>query len=94
VSLRPVGDGCAIRVRVQPRAGRDEIVGPYGSVLRVRVAAPPLAGRANDALVRLMAKTLRVRRGAVEVTAGHRGRLKTVVVRGLSPGEVRSRLGL
>jgi len=82
----------SLRVRVTPRSSRDEIVGWQEGVLRVRVQAPPVGGRANEALVRLLAEALGVARSAVEVVRGQRGRGKTVRVVGLDEAEVRKRL--
>ena len=82
-----------VSVRLTPRAGRDEVLGFDGEVLRVRVAAPPVDGRANEALTRLLAARLGVSHGAVEVVGGHTARAKVVAVDGLDPAEVRARLG-
>ncbi len=82
-----------VAVRLVPRASRDEIVGFEGETLRVRVTAPPVAGRANAALTRLVAKRLGVARGAVRVVAGQGSRQKVLAVDGLTAEEVRRRLG-
>jgi uncharacterized protein (TIGR00251 family) len=77
-------DGSIIfRVRVVPRASRSEIVGEHDGALRVRLAAPPVEGAANEELVRLLSRSLGVSRNAIEITAGHSSRLKTVRVAGL-----------
>lgn len=81
-----------VAVRLVPRASRDEIVGFEGETLRVRVTAPPVAGRANAALTRLVAKRLGVARGAVRVAAGQSSRQKVLAVDGLTTEEVRRRL--
>ena len=83
-----------LAVRLVPRASRDEIVGFEGATLRVRVTAPPVEGRANRALVRLLAKRLGVPRGDVRVVAGQASRQKVVAVDGLDEAELRRRLGL
>ena len=82
-----------IRVRLTPRAGRDEIAGWREGLLLVRVAAPPLAGQANTALERLLARELNVSKSAVRVVSGARGREKTVSIEGLSRDEAIRRLG-
>ncbi len=81
-----------IRVRLTPRAGRDEIAGWRDGVLRVRVSAPPVDGRANAALERLLADALGVPRDRVGVIAGARAREKTVAIDGLTQAEVARRL--
>jgi uncharacterized protein (TIGR00251 family) len=83
-----------VPVRLQPRAGANEIVGMRGGALVVRVTAPPVDGRANDALCRLLAKTLGVAAGRVTVVRGRQGRDKVVRVEGVAPARVRARLGL
>jgi uncharacterized protein len=83
-----------LRVRVQPRAPRSEIVGwRADGALSVRVAAPPVEGQANAALAVLLADALDVRRTAVSVEHGARGRDKLVRIAGLTPTQVRQRLG-
>ena len=81
-------------MRVQPRATRTEVVGLHGDEIRIRIAAPPVDGAANDALVRLLAEQLGVPRSAVEVTAGVGARSKVVVVGGIEPASAARRLGV
>lgn len=85
-------DGTVIHVQAQPRAARSEVVGPHDGMLRIRITAPPVEGAANTAIVNLLSDLLGVRRSAVEVVSGASGRRKRVLVRGLSPAEVRQRL--
>ncbi len=82
-----------LTIRVQPGARRSEVVGWDGDTLRVRVAAPPVEGKANEALVELLAEALGVRRRQVEVVKGATSRVKAVRVAGLSLAEVKARLG-
>jgi uncharacterized protein (TIGR00251 family) len=70
------------KVQVVPRASRSEIVGEHDGSLRVRVAAPPVDGAANEALVYILARALKVSRSAVTITAGHTSKLKHVSVTG------------
>jgi uncharacterized protein (TIGR00251 family) len=82
-----------LRVRVQPRASRSEIVGwRADGALSVRVAAPPVEGAANAAVAALLAAALRVRASAVTIEHGARGRDKLVRVTGLTPADIRQRL--
>ena len=82
-----------LRVRLTPRTARDEIAGWQGDVLRVRVTAPPVGGRANAALERLLAHALGLPRRAVRVVSGARVREKTVAIEGAGRREILSRLG-
>lgn len=72
-----------LEVRVQPRASRDEIVGWRSGRLLVRVTAPPVDDRANEALCRLVAKRAGVARSAVRVIRGSRSRDKLLEISGL-----------
>lgn len=80
-------------IRVQPRASRDEIVGWRGGALVVRLTAPPVEGRANEALRKLLAKRLRIAPSRVEVVRGAASRDKVVRFSGLSQAELERALG-
>jgi uncharacterized protein (TIGR00251 family) len=84
--------GIRLRLRVQPRASRTELAGVMGDRLRVRLAAPPVDGAANEALVRWLAERLGVARGVVRVVSGQTGRNKVVAVAGIGVAEARARL--
>lgn len=81
-----------LQVRVQPRASRNQVVGYQDQVLRVRVTAPPEEGRANDAVVALLAEALGVPKSRVRILQGHTARNKVVSVEGLTPEEAARRL--
>jgi uncharacterized protein YggU (UPF0235/DUF167 family) len=81
-------------VRLQPRARADEILGERDGVLLVRVTAPPVDSRANEALCRLIAKRARVGVRSVSVVRGARGREKRLRVEGLDERALRDALGL
>lgn len=83
-----------LTVEVRPRAGRDEIVGWQGAVLRVRVTAPPADGAANQAVRALLAERLGCARSRVEIVRGHTARTKVVRVMGLTLGEAATRLAM
>ena len=82
-----------LRVRLQPRAGANAISGIQDGVVRVRVTAPPVGGAANDALVRLLAKALRIGRGRISIVRGRTSRTKLVRVEGFTEEEALERLG-
>ncbi len=77
---------------MKPRASRDEVVGWRDDVLRLRVEAPPLGGRANDAVVLLIARAAGLPRSAVSLVGGERSRDKTLRVVGLDAAALRERL--
>ena len=81
-----------VRIRLHPRASKDEIVGLNDAgVLTVRVTEPPVGGAANDRMVKLLAKTLRVSRSRITLISGARARNKTVEVEGFTEDELRTR---
>jgi uncharacterized protein (TIGR00251 family) len=80
-------------VRLTPRGGRDAIDGWQDETLRVRVSAAPAEGKANDALLRLLAKALDVPRSRLRIASGASSRTKVIEVQGLSPQEIRTRTG-
>ncbi len=88
------GGAARFRVKVQARARRDEIAGVHEGALRVRVTAPPVEGRANWAVVELLAEHLRVSRSSIKIAAGARAPLKLVEVAGLDAATVLERLRL
>jgi uncharacterized protein YggU (UPF0235/DUF167 family) len=79
-------------LRVSPGAGRAAIVGRYGEAWKVRVTAAPEDGRANDAVLRLLADVLAVPRGALTLVSGHSGRDKIVELAGVGPALAERRL--
>ena len=81
-----------LRLRVSPGANRAGIFGRHRGAWKVRVAAPPEGGRANDAVVRLLAETLSVPRGAVKIVSGQAARDKTVELTGIDEAQAEQRL--
>jgi uncharacterized protein (TIGR00251 family) len=93
VFLKAQPDGVLLAVKVQPRASRDEIGEPLGNELRIKVTAPPVDSAANEAVVKLLAKTLGVGRGSVELVRGQTSRHKVFKLHGLKVDEVAAILG-
>lgn len=80
--------GVAFAVRVVPRASRNAIEGEHAGALKVRLTAPPVKDRANEALRRLLAERLNVPASAVRIVAGEKSRTKRVAVAGVSKAKV------
>ncbi len=91
--LRQDGDDLLISIRAVPGASRDEIAGPIGDRLKVRVAAPPEDGRANRAVCAVVAAALGLRASAVKLESGAGARDKTLRVRGIRAADAAPRLG-
>jgi uncharacterized protein (TIGR00251 family) len=81
-----------LRLRVSPGSGRPEVVGRHGDGWKVRVTAPPEHGRANEAVVRLVAETLAVPRSAVAIVSGHAARDKIIELTGVGPALIDRKL--
>ncbi len=87
------GPTTRLRLRVSPGASRSEVVGPFGEAWKVRVAAAPESGKANEAVRELLAATLGVPRASTTILSGATSRDKVVAVQGLTAAEVEARLG-
>ena len=85
-------DGVVLKVQVQPRASRDEVVGTHGEALKIRIAAPPVAGAANKQLLKFLAKKLKIARSQMNIASGTAARAKSITIEGISAAEVRQRL--
>jgi len=88
-----VAGGVEFAVRVAPRASRDAIEGEHAGALKVRLSAPPVDGRANEALRRLLADRLNVAISAVRILGGEKSRNKRVQIIGVSRERVMALAG-
>ena len=86
------GFGVVIKVQVQTRASRDEVVGSHGDSLKVRITAAPVAGAANKHLLKFLAKQLKIPQGQLSLKSGATSRAKSIAIEGMSADEVRQRL--
>jgi uncharacterized protein (TIGR00251 family) len=90
--VKDTPEGALLAVKLQPRASRNEILDPQAGELRIRVTAPPVDAAANEALLLLLAGTLKLPRRAVELVRGHTSRHKQLRLHGVSAADVRARL--
>jgi len=82
-------DGCVVfQVRVQPRASRDEVAGVIDGALKLRVQAPAIENRANEAVCEYLAALLKTPKSAVRILGGEHSRVKRVEIRGVQPRDV------
>jgi uncharacterized protein len=88
MDISDVADGVAFVVRVTPRASRNAIEGEHQGALKVRVTAPPVDDRANEAVRRLLADRLKVPVSAVKILGGEKSRNKRVQIAGTSRQQV------
>jgi uncharacterized protein (TIGR00251 family) len=92
IPLAETETGVSFRIRVVPRASRSGPAGFQDGAWMLRIAAPPVDGRANQECVDLIAELLGVKRRAVTILSGHAARTKTVAVGGVKAGEVAARI--
>ena len=90
----PWKTGCAVTVKVTPRAAKNAILGAEADWLRVALTAPPVDGKANEAARRFLAEALDLPRTSVTLLSGQTARLKRFAIAGLTPEALRSKLGL
>lgn len=90
--LREKDGAVIVQVVLQPRASRDEVLEQQGGSLKIRVTAPPVDNQANKKLCALLSKLVGVGRKQVEVSGGHKGRIKQVRITGSTLDEVRRKL--
>jgi uncharacterized protein (TIGR00251 family) len=83
-----------LKVRLQPRATRNGIDGLHGDALKVKVTAPPVEGRANKAVKKLLAEQLGLSPSQIEIIAGERSREKVLRISGISRAEMEKALGI
>jgi uncharacterized protein (TIGR00251 family) len=75
-------------VRLQPRASKDEITGEIDGALKIRLQAPALEGRANEALIQFLSQLLKTPKGAVRILSGERSRIKRLEIRGVTKQQI------
>jgi uncharacterized protein (TIGR00251 family) len=92
IPISQMPGGVRLKLLVQPCSSISEVTGVHDGRLKVRLAAPPVDGAANEALLKFLAKGLGVPRAGVEITSGAKGRRKTVTVLGISVGQATSAL--
>jgi len=83
---------CRVRLRIVPNAKRSEVVGRHGEAIKIKVAAPALEGRANEALIEFLASTLGLPRRGVQLVTGEKSRDKIIEVATLDQATAESRL--
>ncbi len=86
--IKEDGVGVIIKIKVQPRASKNQLAGIMDDALKVRLTAPPVDGEANEACLKFLAGVFKVTRQRMELVAGHTGRNKMVRIVGLTGEEV------
>lgn len=92
IEVKNRAGGASFAVKVHPRARRNAITGVVGASLKLDLTAPPLEGKANEAITRFFAELLKVPRSSVTIASGKANRLKVIHVTGMSADDLRQRL--
>lgn len=92
IPVRETAQGVTFAVKVHPRARKNAITGAVGEALKLALTAPPVEGRANQAVIEFLADLFAIPRASVTITSGATSRLKRVCVSGVSLGAVQQRL--
>jgi len=87
--FQKTSDGVVLNIRVVPRASKTEVQGVLGDMLKIRLQAPPVDGKANAALVEFLAETLDIAKSGVVLISGETGRAKRVLIRSLDEAAIR-----
>jgi uncharacterized protein (TIGR00251 family) len=92
IPLRETATGISFAVKVHPRARKNAITGTVGEALKLSLTAPPVDGKANQAVIEFFADLFEIQRSSVTITSGLTGRLKIVHIGGLGTEQVRKHL--
>ncbi|MEO6816874.1 MAG: DUF167 domain-containing protein [Edaphobacter sp.] len=87
-----VADGCTLPVRVRPEAKKNDIAGIHAGAVKISLTAPPVDGRANEALIEFVAELLRIPRSRIDLLSGTTSRMKVLRITGKSAAEVQAAL--
>ena len=85
-------EGLRVRVKVNPRSGKNQLLDLRSDTIRVKLTAPPVEDKANQALIEFIARALGVPKGDVEIVSGKKSRQKTIQIRGLELGQLVEKL--
>ena len=93
-TIRDTAQGAQFALRVQPRSSRNAIAGIIGDAVKLAITAPPVDGKANQAVIDFLAKLFSVPKSSITILSGETGRNKLIAVRGLTAEQIRKALGV
>lgn len=82
--IKETSEGVIISLSVLPNAPKSEIIGPYNNTLKIKIKAPPIEGKANDAIIDFFSEVFEVSKKNIEILKGDKSKQKQVLIRGLS----------
>lgn len=92
--MNETSKGIEVHIRAMPRASKNQIQGIYDGALKIRLTTPPVDGKANQALIKFLSKTLGIAKSQIELTQGDTSRRKTVRISGLTKPQLLERIQL
>lgn len=92
--IRKTARGCKLTLFIQPKASKNEIIGPHNGALKIKITAPPVDGKANAALIEFLSDVLEVPKRNIEILKGETGRNKSVEILEISEEDLRRKLGV
>jgi uncharacterized protein (TIGR00251 family) len=93
-TVRDTAQGAQFALRVQPRASRNVFAGVMGDAIKLAITAPPVDGKANQAVIEYLADVFRVAKSSIAIISGETGRNKLIAIRGVTAEQVRKVLGV
>ena len=92
MTIQRAGESIILHILVQPKASEDRVVGFHGETLKVKVTAPPTGGKANQRLIKVLAKRLNIAQSHIEIIQGRTSRRKVLRIWNVNPNQVRNML--
>jgi uncharacterized protein len=92
ILIRETKNGLSFDIHVNPHASRADISGISEGMLKVKVTTPPVEGAANEACIGLLSKKLGLRKSQMKISAGTRGRKKTILIREISKADLEQKI--
>ncbi len=93
-TVRDTAQGAQFALRVQPRASRNAFAGVMGDAIKLAITAPPVDGKANEAVIAYLSDVFRVPKSGIVIVSGETGRNKLIAIRGMTAEQVRKVLGV
>lgn len=94
LEITPYEGGIRFKIKVIPESLVNKIVGPEEGMLKVKVTPPPADGAANEAVIKLLAKSLGISKSSIMITSGHRSRIKEIQVNGITDEEFKGNMSI
>lgn len=94
VRIEDTAEGARLWLRVEPRSSADKIAGPHNGALKIKITSPPLDGKANQHVIKMLAGILRVSRRQIEIISGTASKNKHILIKDVNAVTVQNRLGI